>query len=54
MIDDRMALADLPEKGSNVNVPCAMVAFTAERLMAADTGSRVGTDHGQRSEAHES
>ncbi len=53
MTDDRMALAELLEKGSDGDLLREMVAFMAERLMAADIDARVGAVHGERSQARE-
>ena len=53
MTDDRMALAELLEKGSDGDLLREMVAFMAERLMAADIEARVGAAAGERSQARE-
>ena len=46
-------MAELLEKGSDVDVLRQMVAFMAERLMAADVDAKVGAEHGERAEARE-
>ena len=53
MTNDRIARAELLEKGSDVDVLRQMVAFMAERLMAADVDAKVGAEHGERTEARE-
>ena len=53
MTNDRIALAELLEKGSDVDVLREMVAFMAERLMAADVDAKVGAEHGERSAERE-
>lgn len=53
MTDDRMALAEMLEKGSDGDLLREMVAFMAERLMAADIEARVGAAAGERSETRE-
>ena len=54
MTDDRIALAELLEKGSDVDVLRQMVAFMAERLMAADVDARSGAEHGERTDTRRS
>ena len=53
MTNDRIALAELLEKGSDVDVLRQMVAFMAERLMAADVAARAGAEHGERTAERE-
>lgn len=53
MTDDRMALAELLEKGSDGDLLREMIGFVAQRLMDADVQALVGAGHGERSEARE-
>jgi putative transposase len=53
MTDDRMALAELLEKGSDGDLLREMIGFMAQRLMEADVQSLTGAGHGERSETRE-
>ncbi|MFM1987463.1 MAG: hypothetical protein RJA99_420, partial [Pseudomonadota bacterium] len=53
MTDDRMALAELLEKGSDGDLLREMIGFMAQRLMDADVQSLTGAGHGERSETRE-
>jgi putative transposase len=48
MTDVSMALADLAEKGADVDVLREMVQFLAQRLMEADVEGRCGAGYGER------
>jgi transposase-like protein len=50
MTDDRMALAELLEKGSDGDLLREMIGFMAQRLMDADVQGLVGAAPGERSE----
>ena len=54
MTDDRMALAELLEKGSDGDLLREMIGFMAQRLMDADVQGLVGAGPGERSETRES
>ena len=53
MTDDRMALAELLEKGSDGDLLREMIGFMAQRLMDADVQGLVGAGPGERSETRE-
>jgi transposase-like protein len=53
MTDDRMALAEMLEKGSDGDLLREMIGFMAQRLMETDVQARVGAGHGERSETRE-
>jgi hypothetical protein len=53
MTDDRMALAELLEKGSGGDLLREMIGFMAQRLMEADVQGLVGAGPGERSETRE-
>ncbi len=53
MTDDRMALAELLEKGSDGDLLREMIGFMAQRLMDADVQGLVGAAPGERSETRE-
>jgi putative transposase len=53
MTDDRMALAELLEKGSDGDLLREMIGFMAQRLMEADVQGLVGAGPGERSETRE-
>ena len=53
MTDDRMALADLLEKGSHGDLPRERMALMAEHLMQADMDAHVGAAASERSQARE-
>ena len=48
MTTDRMALGELPEKGSDADLLRAMIGFVAQRLMALDVEGLGGGAHGAR------
>ena len=48
MTTDRMALGELPEKGSDADLLRAMIGFVAQRLMALDVEGLGGAAHGAR------
>ncbi len=47
MTDDRMALAELLEKGSDGDLLREMIGFMAQRLMDADVQALVGAGPGE-------
>ena len=49
MTDERMALAELLEKGADSDLLREMVGFVAQRLMDLDVDGLVGDGHGERS-----
>ena len=53
MTNDRMALAELLEKGSDRDLLREMIGYVAQRLMDVDVAGLVGADHGERAESHE-
>jgi len=53
MTDDRMALAQLLEKGSDSDLLREMIGYVAQRLMQLDVDGLVGAAHGERGEARE-
>ena len=53
MTNERMALAQLLEKGSDSDLLREMIGYVAQRLMEADVEGLVGAAHGERSEARE-
>ena len=48
MTNDKIALRELLEKGSNTSILREMIGFTAERLMALETGSLCAAAPGER------
>ena len=50
MTDDRIALRELLEKGSDVTLLREMIGFAAQRLMELETETLCGAGHGERSE----
>ena len=53
MTDDRMALAELLEKGSDRDLLREMIGYVAQRLMDLDVAGVVGADHGERAASRE-
>jgi transposase-like protein len=53
MTDERMALAELLEKGSDRDLLREMIGFVAQRLMDLDVDGVVGAGHGERAESRE-
>ena len=53
MTDDRMALAQLLEKGSDSDLLREMIGYVAQRLMQLDVEGLVGAAHGERDESRE-
>jgi len=53
MTDDRMALAQLLEKGSDSDLLREMIGYVAQRLMQLDVEGLVGAAHGERGEERE-
>ena len=53
MTDERMALAELLEKGSDRDLLREMIGFVAQRLMDLDVEGLVGAGHGERAEGRE-
>jgi len=53
MTDDRMALAQLLEKGSDSDLLREMIGYVAQRLMQLDVEGLVGAAHGERGESRE-
>lgn len=53
MTNERIALAQLLEKGSDADLLREMIGYVAQRLMEADVEGLVGAGHGERSEARE-
>lgn len=53
MTDDRMALAELLEKGSDSDLLREMIGYVAQRLMQLDVEGLVGAGHGERGEDRE-
>ena len=50
MTDDKIALRELLEKGSDVTFLREMIGFAAQRLMELETETLCGAGHGERSE----
>src|SRR5947209_18350079 len=50
MTDDKIALRELLEKGSDASFLRDMISFAAERLMALESDALCGAGHGERSE----
>ena len=53
MTDDRMALTQLLEKGSDSDLLREMIGYVAQRLMQMDVDGLVGAAHGERGESRE-
>jgi transposase-like protein len=53
MTDDRMALTQLLEKGSDSDLLREMIGYVAQRLMQLDVDGLVGAAHGERGEERE-
>jgi putative transposase len=53
MTDERMALAELLEKGSDGDLLREMIGYVAQRLMELDVDGLVGAAHGERTEGRE-
>ncbi len=53
MTNDRMALAELLEKGSEGDLLREMIGYVAQRLMDLDVAGLVGAEHGERAESRE-
>jgi len=53
MTNERIALAQLLEKGSDADLLREMIGYVAQRLMEADVEGLVGAGHGERSETRE-
>jgi len=53
MTDERMALVELLEKGSDGDLLREMIGFVAQRLMDLDVDGLVGAGHGERAESRE-
>jgi putative transposase len=51
MTDDKIALRELLEKGSDASFLREMISFAAERLMALESDALCGAGHGERSES---
>jgi transposase-like protein len=51
MTDDRIALREMLEKGSDASFLREMIGFAAERLMELEVGELTGAAHGERSTA---
>ncbi len=49
MTDDKIALRDLLEKGSDATFLREMIGFAAQRLMELETEAVCGAGHGERS-----
>ena len=49
MTDDKMALRELLEKGSDASFLREMIGFAAQRLMELETEGLCGAGHGERS-----
>jgi transposase-like protein len=49
MTDDKIALRDLLEKGSDATMLREMIGFAAQRLMELEAESLCGAGHGERS-----
>lgn len=53
MTNERMALAELLEKGSDSDLLRQMIGYVAQRLMEADVEGLIGAAHGERNEHRE-
>ena len=51
MTDDKIALRELLEKGSDSTLLCEMIGFAAQRLMELEAETLCGAGHGERSES---
>lgn len=51
MTDDKIALRELLEKGSDATFLREMIGFAAQRLMQLESESLCGAGHGERSDA---
>jgi transposase-like protein len=51
MTDDKIALRELLEKGSDTTLLREMIGFAAQRLMELETDALCGAGHGERSES---
>ena len=51
MTDDKIALRELLEKGSDATLLREMIGFAAQRLMELETEALCGAGHGERSES---
>src|SRR3974377_1516313 len=51
MTDDKIALRELLEKGSDTSLLRDMIGFSAHLLMAVEAGALCGAGHGERSES---
>ena len=49
MTDDKIALRELLEKGSDASFLREMIGFAAQRLMELETDNLCGAGHGERS-----
>ena len=49
MADDKIALRELLEKGSDAGFLREMIGFAAQRLMELEVGEVTGAGHGERS-----
>ncbi len=49
MTDDKIALRQMPEKGSDATFLREMIGFAAQRLMELEVGEVTGAAHGERS-----
>jgi hypothetical protein len=49
MTDDKIALGDLLETGSDASFLREMIGFAAQRLMELEVGEVTGANHGERS-----
>jgi len=49
MTEDKIALRELLEKGSDTTLPRDMIGFAARRLMELETDTVCGAEHGERS-----
>jgi transposase-like protein len=50
MTDDKIALRELLEKGSDASFLREMISFAAERLMALESDTLCGAGHGERND----
>ena len=51
MTDDKIALRELLEKGSDTTLLREMIGFAAQRLMELEAETLCGAGHGERSES---
>ena len=51
MTDDKIAVRELLEKGSDTTLLREMIGFAAQRLMELETDTLCGAGHGERSES---